>query len=369
MKIQTDRAQLAEALTWVARVIGRRPTSAALGGVRLVAADDTLTASAFDYEVSHTARVEAEVSEPGEVLVPGLFLRDAVAGGRGKDVTLTLDGNLQVKSGRSSYVARTLALEDYPTLPDFPDEVGTVKADSLAYALSVVEAAADDGSPHDNLRGLRVEADTDGLLLVGTDGRRLHGYSLPWDGKPFGQTVPVKTLAAAVRGMRGTVALGAGGTLGLLGLDDGTRRVTSRAYAVEYADHRRALAHGANNVSNHVTVDADDLLGAVKRVGSVVADERPVLLAYADGELAVTTTDQESGEAADAVDAEGEGPAFSFAFNHRLLGDLLAAAPSGPVQLHYVAGADWTSRPLMVVDPEHEGRHLLLMSYRLNERP
>ena len=70
MKFQVDRDALAEALAWVARALPTRPVVPVLSGLRLEAADG-LTLSCFDYEVSATAQIEAEVAEPGTVIVPG----------------------------------------------------------------------------------------------------------------------------------------------------------------------------------------------------------------------------------------------------------------------------------------------------------
>ena len=69
MKIRVDRDVLAEALAWVARALPTRPVVPVLSGLRLDAGTG-LTLSCFDYEVSATAQIEAEVGEPGTVIVP-----------------------------------------------------------------------------------------------------------------------------------------------------------------------------------------------------------------------------------------------------------------------------------------------------------
>ena len=69
MKIRVDRDVLAEALAWVARALPTRPVVPVLSGLRLEAGT-SLTLSCFDYEVSATAQVEAEIGEPGTVIVP-----------------------------------------------------------------------------------------------------------------------------------------------------------------------------------------------------------------------------------------------------------------------------------------------------------
>ena len=75
MKIRVDRDVLAEALAWVARALPTRPVVPVLSGLRLEAGT-SLTLSCFDYEVSATAQIEAEVGEPGIVIVPGRLLAE-----------------------------------------------------------------------------------------------------------------------------------------------------------------------------------------------------------------------------------------------------------------------------------------------------
>ena len=77
MKFRVERDVLAEAVTWVARGLPTRPPVPVLAGVLLVAdAEGTMTLSAFDYEVSASITIPADVDEPGTVLVLGRLLAD-----------------------------------------------------------------------------------------------------------------------------------------------------------------------------------------------------------------------------------------------------------------------------------------------------
>ena len=71
MRFLVERDALADALAWVARALPSRPVVPVLSGLRLEAGDG-LTLSCFDYEVSATAHLDAEVKEPGTVLVPSV---------------------------------------------------------------------------------------------------------------------------------------------------------------------------------------------------------------------------------------------------------------------------------------------------------
>src|ERR1700760_2166829 len=75
MKFTVERDVLAEAVGWVSPALPSRPVIPVLSGLLLQAADG-LVLSCFDYEVSARAEVDAEVSEPGTVLVPGRLLAE-----------------------------------------------------------------------------------------------------------------------------------------------------------------------------------------------------------------------------------------------------------------------------------------------------
>ena len=63
MKFRVEREVLAEAVAWVARALPNRPPSPVLLGVLVEANDDqSVTLSAFDYEVSARTTIEADVS-------------------------------------------------------------------------------------------------------------------------------------------------------------------------------------------------------------------------------------------------------------------------------------------------------------------
>jgi DNA polymerase-3 subunit beta len=83
VNITIERKALADALGWVVGAVPRNPDPAVLGGVLLRTDDGGLHLSAFDYERSHRAVVEAEVTEPGAVLASGRFLATVVTGLKG----------------------------------------------------------------------------------------------------------------------------------------------------------------------------------------------------------------------------------------------------------------------------------------------
>ena len=65
MKLRLDRDQLAEAITWTARALSTRPATPVLTGILLEADADTLTFTAYDYDVSRRSQCPATTTDPG----------------------------------------------------------------------------------------------------------------------------------------------------------------------------------------------------------------------------------------------------------------------------------------------------------------
>lgn len=331
MKIRLDRKPFADALAWVGQAIAKSPVSPELAGIRLSAAGDTMTASAFDYDVSHTARLTAEVAGEGECLVSGRFLRAIVAGMSAGEVELTLDaGALAITSGRASYRTRAMAIENYPTIPTSPAAVGEVDADELVSALAAVRHPIDDGSPHEQVRGLRIVGGNE-LVLVGMASPQIARAVVPWTWRSdLLVTVHCGHFEAAAKGLRGTVTIGRED--GVIGLADTERAVTLRTYAEGYTPLWQKYLEPADDVPTAV-LDSADLREALKRVRELnVAAEGAVTVTIGDGEFTLSGLSDGVGEGADVVEADTDG-SISRGFAPRLLTEALAAVPGGPVKV------------------------------------
>ena len=334
MKIRTERKALAETVQWVAQAIPKRPQTTATSGIKMTARDGALTLSAFDYEVGHTATISAEVLADGEVLVSGRYLAMIVAGLRGADVELVLDGRLTIKSGRSTYQMQPLALDDYPALPTFGGRVGVIDADALLRIVSVAAGPVDDDSVHEQTRGIHFEtgehASGDGLWAVGIDGggRSIHAAVAGWSQDALlAADVPSTALMAAVKGLAGTVEIGQED--GTLTLRDNSHTVTLRTYAEVKGrgNWRRVVDQAEDRVSATVTTDAKELRAALGRAAAFGDNGRESYVGLVVEPDSISVRAQaESLGGEDVLDAESDADeAAWFGVNAGLLGLALGA--------------------------------------------
>src|SRR5262245_39371340 len=120
MKFSASRETVLKPLHTVVNVVERRQTMPILSNVLLSAEKSRLRVTATDLEVEMVADAEVEVSNPGEMTVPGRRLYEIFrAVPEGTATELSLNGErLTVKAGRSRFTLATLRPADFPTVDE-----------------------------------------------------------------------------------------------------------------------------------------------------------------------------------------------------------------------------------------------------------
>lgn len=347
MKFQVDRDELADALAWVARALPSRPVVPVLSGLRLEAAGG-LTLSCFDYEVSATARIEAEVAEPGTVIVPGRLLAEITRSLAALAVEFSAEADVvHLTCGSAEFELFTLPADEYPALPAAPPLAGTVDGGLLAAAISQTGPAASRDDTLPMLTGVCLDIDGDTLTLAATDRYRLAVRSVPWHpvrpGLRAAALVPARTMADAARAMAPGVPVeiafdtgpedGTGGSRGgdaeprpadgMISFTIGGRRLTTRLIGGEFIRYRSrfpAEFGGRAEVPGALFTDA------VRRVSLVADRASPVRLRFSPGSVLIEAQTEGRARAVETVPAEFRGAEPAIAFNPHYLLDGLAAA-------------------------------------------
>ena len=238
MKFQVNRDVFSEAVSFAVKLLPQRTTLPILSGVLIQANDDGLVLSSFDYEVSSQTEIQADVEEPGTVLVSGRLLADICRALPNRPVEISTDGvRATVSCGSSRFTLHTLPVEEYPALPQMPTATGTVPGEVFASAAAQVAIAAGRDDTLPVLTGVRIEIEGDTVTLASTDRYRFAVREFLW--KPEDPEasavalVPAKTLLDTAKALTSgdtvTLALsGSGSGEGLIGFEGAGRRTTTR---------------------------------------------------------------------------------------------------------------------------------------------
>jgi len=342
VKFRVERDVLAEAVAWAARSLPARPPVPVLAGLLLVADEGKLSLSGFDYEVSARVEAEADIDEPGTVLVSGRLLADISRSLPNRPVEISTDGvRVIVVCGSSRFTLPTLPVDEYPALPQMPTVSGAVPGDLFAAAVVQVATAAGRDDTLPVLTGVRVEIEGDRITLAATDRYRFAVRELLWKPEQEGLSavalVPAKTLLDTAKSLSAgdvvSIALaGSGKGEGLIGFEGAGRRTTTRLLEGEFPKFRALFPTEFNSVA---TIETPAFVEAVKRVSLVAERNTPVRLSFEQGVLTLEAGSGDDAQATERVDADLEGDDISIAFNPAYLLDGLSAIDSAIAQLSF----------------------------------
>ena len=373
MKFRCERDDVLEAVQFASRAISNRATLPVLSGIRLDARENgEVVVAATDLELTMQSLFKAGVDEPGRLVVPGrLFGEMTRSLGPGQVSLATGEGEVEIGSGRGRFRVKTLAFDDYPSLPTDEgagDAVEVqIEAERLAVALSQVVRSASADESRQILTGVLWEIGTGELTLAATDSYRLAVRALDASGGPAGTrkvVLPARTLgelARALQGSGGSVTAFVKENLMAFSIGDDAgleSSIGSRFIEGEFPNYRQLIPSG---YQNRLVVDRDALLDVTKRVGLLAQNNLPVKLRL-DAELEVSAHTPDVGEGQEILDAEYAGESLVIAFNPQFLYDGASAIQSERLVLEAGDGL----KPAVLHGEDEDGFTYLLMPVRLS---
>lgn len=309
--------------------------------------EGTLRLSAFDYEVSAQVEVPADVDEPGTSLVSGKLLAEICRNLPAKPVQLDHTASrVELTCGASRFTLGAMPVDDYPSLPEMPPQIGTISAAAFAEAVGQVGVAASKEESVPILTGVRIKVASDGLTLLATDRYRLGMREVGWNAGSSdvesSALVRARTLTEVARtlGSGGDIALSLSstGSHDLIGFSAGGRQVTSLLLDGEYPVDRVQALFPASSPTFAV-VDRASLIEALRRVSLVIEGNTAVHLTFSEGQVTLEAGQGDDAQATEALPAELTGDEITIAFNPHYLTDGLNAVSAANVRLSFTAPA------------------------------
>ena len=342
MKFRVEREVLTEAITWIARSLPARPPAPVLSGVRIEATEDgIINLASFDYEVSATSKIQAEVIQSGTVLVSGKLLAEISKSLPKKPVTFTLEENkVSVVCGASRFTLATMPVEEYPNLPQMPEINGSIESSVFTDAINQVIVAASRDESLPLLTGVKVEIEGEKITLLATDRYRLALRELTWapalpDTKAVA-LVRARTLSEVAKtlGSVGEINIGlvTGSGSELIGFEAGGRHTTSLLVDGDYPHVRRLFPE---ETPIQAVVAKAPLIDAVKRVALVAERNTPIRMTFSEGGVVLEAGQGEDAQASEALEAALHGAEIAVAFNPHFLLDGLNALNTDFVRLGF----------------------------------
>jgi len=341
MKFVVDRDLLVDGVNWVSKSISNRPITTALLGIVIEVADE-ITLSGSDLETSAKAKLKAEITQKGKVLVPGRLLAEISRSLPAKPITFNLEGSrVLVTAGSAKFTLPTLPLVEYPTLPELPKTSGNLSSDLFATAVNQVAIAAgkDDSLP--TLTGVFVEINKNQITLAATDRYRLAVRELTWSAADANiettSLLRARTLADAAKSLIGstqvTIALPATTTNEkLVGFVSEGKSMTSRVLDGSFPPFRHLLP---NDSTAEAVIEVAPFLDSVRRVALVTDKTVPLRLNFSSNTLQLEAGTGDEAQASEKLDINYKGEDINIAFNPTFLTDGLTAINTAFVHITF----------------------------------
>ncbi|MED7928551.1 DNA polymerase III subunit beta [Nonomuraea sp. LP-02] len=363
MKIRVNRDVLAEAVAWAARVLPSRPVVPVLSGLLLEAGEE-LTLSAFDYDVSARAAIDADVAEGGNVLIPGRLLAEISRSLPADDVEIVTEGPEAVLTcGSAEFGLVTMPVEDFPTLPAMPPVVGAVGGGVFASAVGQVAPAASRDDTLPMLTGIRVDIDGESVAMAATDRYRIAARDFTW--RPatpdvsVSAMVPARVLVEVAKSLRGgevAVAMGDG----VAGFESVGRSTTVRLLDEQFIDYRSRLT---SDWSIRADVPVGPFVNAIKRVALVAERNTAIRLSFTQGQVLIQAGGGDVGRGTEVVPCELRGDDIQIAFQSQFLLDGLVGIEGELARINLES----PTRPALIQDVPGDAQpafRYLVMSLR-----
>ena len=350
MKFTVDSATLTDSVNWVSRSLSTRPIMTALLGIVIDVQKD-VTLSASDLETSAKSTFDAEIKETGRVLVPGRLLSEISKALPNKSVSFNLDGNrVLVTAGSAKFTLPTLPLNEYPNLPNMPEQSGAIASDIFSTAVNQVAVAAgrDDSLP--TLTGIHVDISRDTITLAATDRYRLAVREINWTPNDpdiaTSALLRARTLADAAKTIGNTKSVSVAivpttSNERLVGFASDAKTMTSRQLDGSFPPYRHLLPSESTATA---IIEVAKLLDSVRRVALVTDKTVPLRLKFNNNTLQLEAGAGDEAQATEELEINYKGEAIDIAFNPTFLSDGLTALGTTYVNIAFTG----SNKPAML---------------------
>ena len=342
MRFTCEKSMLVQGLNIAGRAVAPKSSLSAIEGI-LCRAGHGLNLTGFNMETAITYDIEAEVSDPGECILPARLFGDIIRRLPEGPVTVVVDETFKVsiRSGYASFTISAESSEDYPELPDVnsgrPIQIPQTQLKELIGG-TIFAVSENQGRPIHT--GVKFEVTNETITAIAVDGFRLARRTWRCEeatGRELNFVVPAAGLKEVEKILTDSEE-NASFTLGPKHIlfQIGAATLVCRLLEGEFLDWRKVVP---TNCPIKLVANVSDLASSVERVGLIVSEKykSPVRCIFGHQEL-LMRTNTTIGAAEDRCSFAGDGKELEIGFNVRYLADALRAVPSEEVTLELTNG-------------------------------
>jgi DNA polymerase-3 subunit beta len=367
LKLKIKREDLVAKLSIVSRVVSARDSSQALAGILVTVDGGKVTLSATDGTLGLRTELSAEVGDPGTLLVPGRLFAELARSLGDEEVTIEsreAERDVEIRSGGSRFHLRLLQAEDFPRVPEADGEPLRIPAAALAETVEVVAPAASRDDMRPVLTGVLVTASGEEMTMVATDSYRLAVKRTELEraiGGDLEANIPARALRELGRLVGGEDAEEVSVTLlpnqAIFAI--GSIVLNTTLIDGQFPNFRQLLPE---SYEHDVRLPRLDFLDVARRVSQLAQRNAPLRLAFSAGELKVSASTPDVGDAEETMPVSFDGEPLEIGFNPDFLKDGIDSVQGDELVLRLISPL----RPGLLQPVDNDDFRYLVMPIRLN---
>lgn len=325
MKIICDRALLTEAVNGVSKAVSTRSSVPVLEGIHIKADGFAIVLTGYDLEMGITTSIEANVLEPGEVVLSAKLLGDMVRRINSSEVEITVtDSNAAtIRGGITEFDIMGMNAGDYPSMPaPGADHTFSIDADMLKEMIetTIFAVSQDDKKPAHTGELFAIEKDK--LTVVALDGFRLAIIERKIEAeKDINIIIPAKTLSEVVKLLGDdNQKINISANRRFVVFSVGGYTILSRLIEGDFLDYKRVIPEG---FKTRVVVDVRDFINSIERASLIITERLKNPLRILFDEKVTVRCQTTLGKVVDELEGKMEGESVEIGFNNRYLLDAL----------------------------------------------
>lgn len=358
MKFQVDRQDFHRAIATVESIIPAREIRSIISNVLIEAEQDRIVLTATDLEMGIKTSLPVKTAQKGRITLPAKKLSQSIREFRGSEISFSSDEDERITIQDASGVSKARITlmgapsDEYPTIPTldekrysgFPTGLALEMLKKTGYSMAEEDARY-------VFNGLYALNENGKAAFVATDGRRLSKIRREFpEPLPFPQGVILPNKA-----VRELLKLLDSSEDGKIAFDEKERRVYFRIGHVDlisklidgqYPDYEQVIPR---KLTYKVQLDRMGFETSLRQVAVMAAEpSRQVRMNFSSGNMNISASTPDVGEASDDVSAEYDGEDLTIAFNSNYLLEVLKVMGAERISL----GFSSSSAPSAIQDPD-----------------
>lgn len=367
MKLSATRNELNGKLSLVSRALSTRHAIQALSGVLISSEGGQVVMRATDNDLGIRARLEATVEGEGAILVPGRLFSDVTRSLGSERVVIESrsdQGDIELSCGASRFHLRSLPAADFPPFPVLEGTGVKIPGEALVQTVETVARAASRDDMRPVLTGVMVTVREGVLTMVATDSYRLSVKQTPVEGgggADLEANIPARALSELSRIITSEqvddVEIVLQSSQAIFRLGD--IELNTVLIDGQFPNYRQLLPE---SFEHDVRLNRAEFLEVTRRVGQLAQRNVPLKLSFQPGELTVSASTPDLGDAEESMPVAFEGEGMEIGFNPDYLIDGIDSVNGEEVLLRLISPL----RPGLIQAVDSSDFTYLVMPIRLN---